>query len=334
MNQEVKFSVEQSWRLILKDLGINVGTLLRRASLPQNLFTQKNIRLTSQDYFRLWKALEESVNDPLFSLRVGQMISTEEFSPPIFAALCSPNLNIAMQRLSTYKKLIGPIVLDVDIGSQQTVLSIDSLYTANWPLPDSYVEAEITFLVHLVRLATREQIQPISIKSPSNNLSGSQFTKYFGVRAKLAEKAQISFSAVDAARPFLTENEFVWNAFEPELRNRLAEIDERISYMLKVQQSLFELLPTGVYSINEVAKSLAVSKRTLQRHLSSEQTTFQKVLNATRQKLAYHYLENPALSRSQISFLLGYEDANSFVRAFRSWTGKTPQKVRMELTQK
>ncbi|MEE4707634.1 AraC family transcriptional regulator [Pseudomonas alliivorans] len=46
--------------------------------------------------------------------------------------------------------------------------------------------------------------------------------------------------------------------------------------------------------------------------------------------MAHHYLRNTAMSSAEISFLLGFEDPNSFARAFQVWTGKTPGAVRNE----
>jgi AraC-like DNA-binding protein len=77
-----------------------------------------------------------------------------------------------------------------------------------------------------------------------------------------------------------------------------------------------------------VAHDLAMSTRTLQRRLKAEETTFQTILDSTRELLARHYLSESELSTNEISFLLGYEDPRSFYRAFRSWTGQTPQLVR------
>jgi AraC-like DNA-binding protein len=77
-----------------------------------------------------------------------------------------------------------------------------------------------------------------------------------------------------------------------------------------------------------IAKKLAVSKRTLQRRIEAEGTSFQQILKETREALARHYLEKTSLPASEISFLLGFDEPNSFYRAFRSWTGKTPDSVR------
>lgn len=97
----------------------------------------------------------------------------------------------------------------------------------------------------------------------------------------------------------------------------------------RVRSALLELLPAGESTVNAVARVLAVSARTLQRRLTAERTTFQAVLNETREALARHYLSTSRLPTAEISFLLGYEDVTSFQRAFRSWTGETPRRVRL-----
>jgi AraC-like DNA-binding protein len=317
---------------MLKDIGVSENEVLKRAKLPLDLFSQKNASLSVDEYFRLWQGLERSFNDPSFPLRLGQMISTESFSPPIFASLCSPNLNVAMKRISQYKRLIGPMTLHVKQDTDATTVSLDCLFTEN-PLPDSLVAYEMVFLVRLVRLATREQITPQSVSSSSPVLKRKDYAAYFGIKPSQGKQHQLKFSAQDAMRPFLTENENMWRFFEPELRKRLTDIEAEASYANRVRSCLFELLPSGMSSIDDVAKNLAIGKRTLQRQLSQEKTSFQQELNKTREKLARHYLINSSYSGAQISFLLGFEDPNSFVRAFRSWTGETPERVRAEIPQ-
>jgi len=138
----------------------------------------------------------------------------------------------------------------------------------------------------------------------------------------------VTFSAQDAERPFLTANDAMWSFFEPQLNQRMQDLTKSATYTEKVRACLMEFLASGQYSVDDVASHLAVSRRTLQRHLSNEGTTFQEILDGLREKLARHYLSKSAYSSAQIAFLLGYEDPNSFSRAFRAWTGKTPERVR------
>jgi AraC-like DNA-binding protein len=138
----------------------------------------------------------------------------------------------------------------------------------------------------------------------------------------------ISFRPADTERPFLTANENMWQFFEPELRKRLSELDGSATTADRVKAALLELLPSGQASIEPVSKKLGTSTRTLQRRLNQEGKSFQSLLNSTREDLAKHYLKNSDVTGAEISFLLGFEDTNSFFRAFHTWSGETPGQVR------
>jgi AraC-like DNA-binding protein len=47
-------------------------------------------------------------------------------------------------------------------------------------------------------------------------------------------------------------------------------------------------------------------------------------MRAARRELARHYLLHSSFERSETAYLLGYEDAQSFLRAFREWEGSPP----------
>ncbi len=89
----------------------------------------------------------------------------------------------------------------------------------------------------------------------------------------------------------------------------------------KVRSALTELLPGGAGTADEVAAKLGISKRTLQRKLTEEDTSFQKQLNGTRELLAKNYIRNTEMSSEDIAFQLGYQELNPFLRAFSVWTG-------------
>lgn len=101
-----------------------------------------------------------------------------------------------------------------------------------------------------------------------------------------------------------------------------------------MRSSLIELLPIGYSSIEEVSAKLGISKRTLQRKLYDEKTTFQKQLNHTRELLAKNYIKNTNMTSDDIAFLLGYQDLNSFFRAFQIWTGMNITEYKKSLQRK
>jgi AraC-like DNA-binding protein len=91
-----------------------------------------------------------------------------------------------------------------------------------------------------------------------------------------------------------------------------------------VKNTLKPLLAGQRPSILEVARELNLSARTLQRRLTEAGLTFQQVLEEARRELARHYLLQSSLALNEAAYLLGYENANSFFRAFRHWEGTSP----------
>jgi len=317
------YAIDLNWRALLADVGIDPAHVLKRAALPEDLFTRAGVRLESADFFRLWEGLEAEFGDPLLPIRLADATSTEAFSPTLFAALCSPNFKTASERISHFKPLVAPIALTPRLAGDEFALTLRWIDRSLQP-PVSLVATDLVFFVCLARTATRYHVIPKRVVTPRPPAPLSAYRDYFGVEVTEGPEHQLVFTREDALRPFLTFNEGMWSVFEPELRRRLAELDADATIEQRVRAVLLEALPSGQGSMDVIARKLALSKRTLQRRLKAEGTSFQAVLNTTREALAKHYLQRTQLSASEISFLLGFEEPNSFYRAFNRWTGVTP----------
>jgi AraC-like DNA-binding protein len=321
------FVVDLGWQVLLKDLGISAQDVLRIARLPLDLFSRENPTLTTDEYFRLWVAMSDVFDDPTFPLKLGQSVSVEAFSPPIFACFCSADLNTALARLAQYKPLIGPMRFDVTKDDRQTSVALAGL-PDNAPVPPSLIAAELVFLVYMARLATRQRIEPDAVVVEVPLPAVEAYEDFFGCDVDVGSPSRLTFLAQDAHMSFLTASEKMWSVFEPELRKRMAELDQQSPFRDRVRACLIEILASGQCSMADVAQRLAVSNRTLQRRLHEESTSLQQEVNCLRKELARHYLTSSGYSSAEIAFLLGYDDPNSFIRAFHAWTGQTPETAR------
>jgi AraC-like DNA-binding protein len=330
MTQAAQYPLPPAAFLLLRDLGLSVDSILKRARLPGDLFARGRVSLLADEYFRLWRAIADESRDPRLPLRIGTGIPIEGFDAPLFAALCSPDLNTALERFAQYKRLVGPMVLQLSAGREATRLELEWLDKTLQP-PAVLVLMELVFFVHFARIATRHPIRPRAVRSPFLPEDPPAFSEFFGVEVEQAQRPSLLFSSEDAIRPFLTANQQMWQEFEPRLKQRLSELDHSATTSERVHSALLELLPSGAASMDAVSKKLGTSSRTLQRRLSEEGETFQSILNRTREALARHYLQRPELTAAEIAFLLGYDDPSSFTRAFSAWTGTTPEKARATL---
>ena len=334
MSRNPSFALGPGWRTLLKDVGIRVDHVLRRAGLPGDLLSRPEQGLSTEGYFSFWRALEAEAGDPRFALKLVETLTTEAFDPPLFAALCSANLAQAVQRLAQYKQLMAPMRLEVSVGSRgDLVVSPRWLSAAEGDVPASLEIAELAFLLRLARLATREPVRALRVTLPRlpDLAHARHCEEYFGAPLRRGVHPSVVFAVQDAQRPFLTSSAAMWRVFEPDLRRRLSELDGTATTAERVQAMLLELLPSNAATMALVAQRLAMSKRTLQRRLEDEGQTFRTLVADTRERLARHYLTQTRMSGGEIAFLLGFEDPNSFYRAFHEWTGQTPETVRLAM---
>ena len=120
---------------------------------------------------------------------------------------------------------------------------------------------------------------------------------------------------------------------------RLARVNDRVitqylaqfdkgSTAMRVRAKLIDLLSAGNVTQQDVADSLHMSLRTLQRKLSVENTSYKVLLDETRRELANQYLRQACLSVSEVTYLLEFSEPSNFARAFKRWTGRTPSDFR------
>jgi len=93
---------------------------------------------------------------------------------------------------------------------------------------------------------------------------------------------------------------------------------------------LAELMAAGEANADSACRALRLSRRTLQRRLRAEKTSFQKVLNEARALLAVNYLSDTRLKSFEVAMLLGYSSISSFTTAFKSWYDMPPAEYRQK----
>lgn len=323
-----KFIVDGQYGQLLKQNNIDVTKVLKVAKLPENLFANESVRMSENEYYSLMNAIDsQNTDETILQLSIFEGI--EKFSPPIFAAFCSENGLKCIERLSQYKKLLGPVLYDISTENDELTVSFKSINNAAIS-SKFYVISEFIFLINLLSKATEQEIKPIKITSTFDSISKVFIDKLYVSPIK-SDKNSIAFSKKSLNIPFLTDNKIMREYLTPELNSRLSELDSDNSFSSEVRTILVDILPTGLSSIEDVAVKLNISKRTLQRKLKDEKTNFQQQINNVREMLAKSYLKTTNMSSDEIAYLLGYLEVNSFLRAFMIWTGISVSEYRKKV---
>jgi AraC-like DNA-binding protein len=91
-----------------------------------------------------------------------------------------------------------------------------------------------------------------------------------------------------------------------------------------LRRHLVGLPPSSPAAVEEAARALGMSARSLQRRLGAEGTSFKDVVDDVRRDLSRSYLHDPRYGISEVAFLVGFAEVSAFSRAFRRWTGESP----------
>ena len=326
MNKHFRFSGSNFSKL--EELGVQASTVLRRAGLSQGHVNQPRVLLKTEELFALWRAIGEVSTDPAIGLLLGTENRTERFHPVGLAALSSENFGAAIDRMARYKQLTCPEEILQEKDDDEWSIHFRWLL-ADEVEPPVLIECAFAWVLSIARHGTGTRLSPLRVEFVQPRPHVKTIERHMGCRVICgAARNAIVFRSADALKPFVTRNAELLGMlapqFEEELKQENGDEDFIERVRIAVQQKLTGRRPT----IEDIADALHISSRTLQRRLQDLGSSFQRVLEDARHQLARHYLNNSFLELNEAAYLLGYEDGNSFVRAFRTWEGVPPARWR------
>jgi len=213
-------------------------------------------------------------------------------------------------------------------GAMALLLQRDGVVDLGYAIYDPHArstlqmyDAAIAVALNMMREVCGEGFSPSEVFLPHTvPVDAAPYRKFFRAPLRFnAEVCSLRFPESVMRRPI--------EGADPErLRAALAQARAggRAILVQAVYRTLRTLLLHGRSSGTDVARMLMMHRRTLNRRLSAEGTTFQRVLDEVRFALAKELLENSAVSMHDVAAALGYAGLTPFMRAFRRWSGTSP----------
>lgn len=312
----------------LKRTGLDRAEVVRRANLPLSV-VKDDAPITTVQFFAVWHAIEAVSAVPTIGLRIASVLEGAVMPLAFVAAYHARDFRDALQRVARFKRLCAPEDVLLTESGERGELCI------NWPhagaavAPSSLVDATMASFVELGRSGTGEHLTPLKVELRRPVVSRPELERYFGCQVIFNAKVnRITFRQEDLDKRFATYNKDLLDVLAPELDRRLESHEASESVAEQTRWVLRRRLTAGRPDIRSVATELAMSERSLQRRLTDEGFSFQTLVSETRHQMALEHLADASLTLIEVAYLLGYEDQNSFFRAFRQWEAKTPSEWR------
>jgi AraC-like DNA-binding protein len=314
-----------SWVLLiaraLQQQGIDPEPLFRRAGLPSSQVHDANARYPLAALQRLWHLAAQATGDPCFGLEVGRLWHPTTFQALGYAALASASLRDALASLVRYCHVVSTgVVLQLVDRTDEVDLVIasrgpDPLGSAAGHATQAAMAAVVTLcrqarsgtvLLHRVTLTRYERE------------AAARLEAFFGCPVASGTQDALVFGAHELDAPLATFNHELLRLNREHVAQYLAGLEASdVSGQVRLQ--IARLLPAGLTDAGDVAQALHMSRRTLQRKLQLQDTSFRRLLDETRRDLARQYLHDVTLSMAEVASLLGFTETSSLSRAMRRW---------------
>lgn len=313
----------QILKAIVQVLQLNEQKLLEMADLPSDfLLTDENL-VTAQQIHAADIAIEQlsgradlAHHLAMFRARTPRPRSTMAF------AHCE-TVKSGIEKLASGKGLDDYTAISTSTLNECFRIEIkprsSEIILLHWVLL-----CEIIYIVELCRNYSARKILPQAVGIVDAKRVRIEDIAFLGVTPFESKSAFIDFALCDVSLPLLTGS----NNYS-ELKSDYSAQSMPKPTIEKVKNVLMEILPSGLFGIEHVSCRLNMNVRKLQRQLEAEGSSFRSVLASTRKELAIRYLKEEQRSVAEVSQLVGYQDQNSFYRAFKVWTGKTTSNSRL-----
>jgi AraC-like DNA-binding protein len=304
--------------------GLQPANLLREAELPGNVLDNPEGLIPYQRYGRLLELAAEQSGNPTFGLQFGLHQGVGVFGSLLYLVRNASNVGAALAELSLYFHVHNNVA-DVFIQRQdeRALLCYNSL-SADLPGLRQVSELALGVGHQLMRTLLGSRWQPEAVLfQHAPQASTSHYRRLLGVAPRFnSPHCAWMFSATLLDTPLSDADAELHRLMQQHLSSlgRL-QSGELPDY---VQRLLRNFLPSGRVTIDYVADFMQLSSRSLQRHLAEAGTSFQQLLDQTRQSMTVHYLKESGINLGQLSELLGYSDQSAFSRAFQRWYGMSP----------
>lgn len=275
----------------------------------------------------LWRRAEERIENPCWGLAAGGLWRPTDFHALGYAFLASSTLASGLKRMERYFSIVNQ---DVSLQSIAThdAFAMTHVVPPGTPNDPAIQDTRLSVTLRMCRdvYGKEFRFREVQLAHPWRACG---YEEYLGCPVRYdADRSGFTIPLDVMHRPLPAKNRDLARANDRILKDFDHSLTDN-SITGRVRREVLDGLSSGKPGAKDVARALAVSPRTLQRKLREEGTTFQAVLDAVRKELARQYIRSGEYDLLEVTYLTGFANPPAFSRAYKKWTGRTPNEDRM-----
>lgn len=306
--------------------------LLASVGLDPDAPADASLMLSDGDYYDFFARCAASDSDGrTLPLRVGASMRCGDFGTFGLAWKAAASLRGSYERAERFGRVLTNVTTyEVEPAEEGAYLHLrrEGERTLGLRLSN---EASLASLAAISGEASSREFRPHAVffrhEVPESSASHED---HFGCPVHFAsDRDALLVSEAALATPNRLGDADMLRFFDTHLASEVESADDAGSLDRVLQSEITRALSEGVPTLSSVARSMAMSGRTLQRRLSERGLTYQGVVDEARRRLARRMLRETEASLLEIAFMTGFSEQSSFSRAFRRWEGQTPRSYRL-----
>ena len=264
----------------------------------------------------LWSLIATNDEGYQFAILAGSMMAIAPPTPLNFIKNYAPDLRSVFLRVPYFAEFLPAANINFKETTDTVSLYINAHESGHGA--SLQIASYFTFLIRMARAQTSAPFIVSKLELDKKHKTCIKLAEFMGCNVEQGDVNSIHISKSDATIPFVGADTIMWVEAASELNRRLFE-NKKSSLHKQVHDILMEELPVGYVMIDHVIERIGIGKRTLQRRLKQDGVSFRQVLDEARFKLAPEFLRQGDMSKTEIAYLLGYRDPNSFYRVYKQW---------------
>ena len=316
----------------LEAAGLDTHALFEQAGLERAAMSDADARFPTEGISLLWQLAATRSGNPAIGLTNSSVVRQGSFDVVAYAMMSSANLLGSLERAVRYVDILSDAATLTLADDREGHRLILELFGGKHPVPRQRFEFDLMTLLSFFRWITNRDLRPLAFElrfPPPADPQPYQDAFKCPLRFNAPVNALL-FARTDATLPLPTAHPELAEMHERIASEHLQRLDPAQTCH-RVRAVIIRHLPDGEPRRPKIATILGMSERTLQRRLTAEGTSFQRLLEDARRELARHYLGQREVSLADTAYLLGFSDQSSFFRAARRWFASSPRDYRIRL---
>lgn len=314
--------------------GADRHLLIGISGIDVQQLAQEDTRLSSEVYNAVLEQIVTTTNDELFGLHLGEYMNLSASGIIGQITKTSSTVLEAMQYCCEFSSLgCRALPLELEEQDDKYVLSLSPDRAWSRESKQSVqqtIDGVIGFTIREFHALTLNKHYPVAVYLARDKpVDTSEHERIMKCPVKFGQRTnEVHFSKVHVQQPVITSDHDLLRVLVEHAERKVQQIDDKPNMYNDIRKVIVNMSEPQFPGIDEVARNMNTSVRTLQRRLGESGHTYKELVEELRQDMAYGYLQKPELTINEVAYLLNYADASAFIRSFKRWTGQTPLQYR------